>query len=76
MICAIEPPSLAHQWRKALCADDKGALRINPWRIGRAIGFLLTAHQWRMTAHHLPQLNVPPVLTGTSTTTKKERNVK
>jgi hypothetical protein len=33
MSCAIDPISLAHQWRKSLCDDDDGALRKNHCRL-------------------------------------------
>ena len=54
MICAIELLAMAHQWRKHFAPMIRMRLRINPWRNGRAIGFLLTAHQLRMTAQYCP----------------------
>ena len=38
----------------------KGALRINPWRHGCAIGFIPMAHPWRMTAQTTPSFTIRP----------------
>ena len=47
MICAINPFSMAHQWRNRVCAVVRLRLGKNQWRIGRAIMVFPTAQQWR-----------------------------
>jgi hypothetical protein len=47
MTCAINLLSMAHQWRKRVCAVVIGALRKNQWRFGCAIGVFPTERQWR-----------------------------
>ena len=58
MICAIELLAMAHQWRKHFAPMIRMRLRINPWRNWRAIGFIPTAHQWRITAQAAPSFTI------------------
>ena len=45
--CAIEPASIAHQWRRLFCAIEPMRLRQKLMAQGRVISLLPTAHQWR-----------------------------
>lgn len=67
MICAIDPISMAHKWRKGACAITSARLAKKLMAHWRVISLFITARQWRM-AHlapglatcHIERLKTPP----------------
>jgi hypothetical protein len=62
-MCAINPFSMAHQWRNQVCAVIDWRLSKNQWRIGCFHWFFLMARQWRNGALK-PTRTGPPVWKG------------